>query len=129
MALYRRHDRDKDSRRKAAFVAALMPVPKAPKAIPGWLMAQFAEEAERERIRKAEIQEAADRARWLMKQGALGGCKWLQERGYQSDGRAPGVGRFDAEGRSEALPRRGWKAVAKKPQTVDPLDVLASLIR
>src|SRR3990167_3595481 len=92
MALYRRHDRDKDSRRKAAFVAALMPVPKAPKAIPGWLMAQFAEEAERERIRKAEIQEAADRARWLMKQGALGGCKWLQERGYQSDGRAPGVG-------------------------------------
>lgn len=103
---------------------------KGRKVLPGWMIAMLAEQAERERARKAEIQEAADRTRFGFKQGCLDGCKWLQERGYQSDGRAPGESRFSTgEAPREACPSVERLKAPEAPSEVDPLDVLASLIK
>ena len=77
------------------------------------MMAILAAQAAREKLRKAEIQDGADRARFLMKQGALDGCRWLQERCYGADGTAPVVvGLRASEPISEPLDAIG--ALAKR---------------
>ena len=51
--------------------------------IPAWLMARFAELAAEERVRRNELQEAADRDVWRMRKARGDADRMLREAGFR----------------------------------------------